>query len=76
MKAILLCALVIIIAQTSAETNHKSLIDVSDRLQVLSPGGSEVVEQFELKQFPYTMAFNSNTTIGGELCYALDIESF
>ena len=32
MKVILLCALVIIIVQTSAETNHKSLIDVSDRL--------------------------------------------
>lgn len=35
-----------------------------------------VIDQVELRQFPYVMAYSKNVTIEGQLCYSLDLKAF
>jgi len=35
-----------------------------------------MVDQVELRQFPFIMAYSHNTTLAGNLCYAIDLMQF
>jgi len=48
-----------------ARTRQKTLLDVTDRLYLLDQDDMTVIDQVELRQFPYVMAYSKNVTIEG-----------
>ena len=77
-KAFLLIALILQICPSlvDARTTQKTLLDVTDKLQVYQKDTQTLLDQVELRQFPYVMAYSKNLTLEGELCYAIDLQSF
>ena len=67
---------VFLFRSAEGRTRQKTLLDVTDRLSIYNRDDGSVLEQVELRQFPYVTAYSKNTTIEGELCYSLDLNAF
>jgi len=70
-KIILLAALFVSGVLSSAARN--TLLDVTDRLYIVDEMKGSVIDQVELRQFPYVMSYSKNVTIEGDICYSLDL---
>ena len=60
----------------SASAARNTLLDVTDRLYIIDQNSGSLIDQVELRQFPYVMSYSKNVTVEGDICYSLDLQSF
>ena len=45
-------------------------------MYIVNERDGSLIDQVELRQFPYVMSYSKNVTIEGDICYSLDLQSF
>ena len=71
--AALFLLLSLLCGSSKASAARNTLLDVTDRLYIVSERDGTLIDQVELRQFPYVMSYSKNVTIEGDICYSLDL---